>query len=648
VHHARVVRAQRRVPIGAELVTTPEPGVHFRVWAPAWRELSVVLEAPAHREVRLAAEPGGYFSGAVGGIGAGARYRFRLGDTDRLLADPASRFQPEGVFGPSEVVDPAAFAWTDAAWRGIEPHRHVLYELHVGTFTPGRTFASAMAELPRLAALGITTLEVMPVAEFPGARNWGYDGVFLFAPSRAYGTPDDLRRFVDRAHALGLGVILDVVYNHLGPAGCTLLELAPGYRSARHRNEWGDPLDFDGPDSAPVRELVLANAGTWIDEYHLDGLRLDATQSIVDESGDHIVAAIARRARAAGGDRRIFLVGENESQDHRMVTERGLDALWNDDFHHPARIAATGTIDGYLRDYRGSPQELISAIERGFLYQGQRYSWQRNTRGTSSRGMRRASFVTYLENHDQAANGGFGERMIVLASAGQFRALTAVVLLSPSIPLLFQGQEFGSRRPWLFFVDHSHDPGLVDAVRAGRAEWSRQFSSLATPEAQVAMPDPADPATFSACVLRRDLDTDPRVVALHRDLLALRASDPVFTDQRPDAVAGAVVDHEAFVLRYAGDAADGSDDRLLVVNLGRTYRAASIPEPLVAPPARMGWRTAWSSEHPAYGGRGTPPVFTIHGAAIPGHAAVLLVPDRAAWLRIEPPPPGGDKERPEP
>jgi maltooligosyltrehalose trehalohydrolase len=632
----------RRLPVGVELDPSQHGG-HARVWAPAWGRVALVVESGpiAGRTFALEREPGaaGYFSGFVAGLAAGTRYRFRLGDDRRLHADPASRFQPEGPFGPSEVVDPDDHAWRDSGWRGLEPHRHVLYELHVGTFTPDGTWRAAAEHLAFLADVGVTTIELMPVADFAGAYNWGYDGVNLFAPTRNYGTPRDLRAFVDRAHGLGLAVILDVVYNHLGPAGNPYFAYAPEYRSARYRNEWGDPLDFDGDDAAPVRELFVANAGYWIDEFHLDGLRLDATQQIFDASPEHVVTAIARRARDAGRGRRIFVVAENEPQDVITLRDpaaggRGLDAMWNDDFHHAARIAACGLIDGYLHDYRGTPQELVSAIELGFLYQGQMYPWQKNPRGTSTRGFARHRFVHYLENHDQAANLGFGERMCTRTTPGRWRALTALLLLSPELPMLFQGQETGSTRPWRFFVDH--EPDLARAVRGGRAEFVAQFAQIATPEAQAALPDPTARATFEACILDpRERDLARPVVAMHRELLRLRREDPTLASPHTP-VTGAVLGDHAFVLRFLGARDDGTDDRLLIVNLGATLRLTSVPEPRVAPPAGTGWRVVWSSEDPRYEGHGTPTPFVRRGLHVPADAAILFVPDPAARLARDP------------
>lgn len=628
--------------IGAELADD-ERGVRFRVWAPTHAAVTLVIESPARREVVLERGSTGHHTGFVAGLGAGARYRFRLGDEAVLVPDATSRFQPEGPLGPSEVIDPRAFAWTDAAWRGLPAHAHVLYEMHVGTFTPQGTWAAAMEWLPFLADVGITTLEVMPINECAGRYNWGYDGVNLYAPSHNYGTPDDLRRFVDRAHACGLAVILDVVYNHFGPAGNTMLAWSPHYKHAT-TNEWGDALNFDGEHAAGARELVVENAAYWIADFHLDGLRLDATQAIIDTSGEHVITALVRRAREAAGERTIFLVGENEPQDAGLVRD-GLDALWNDDFHHTARVAATGLVEGYLHDYRGTPQELISAIKHGFLYQGQLYPWQRNPRGTPTRGLRRSQFVHFLENHDQVANVGFGERLPDLADPGTLRALTALVLLTPPLPMLFQGQETGARTRWMFFVDHAEE--LHAPIRTGRAAFERQFPRLATREAQAALADPCIESTFHACILdpaERRLDNP--TVALHRDLLRMRREDPAYTDARPTALDGAVLSDRAFALRFFQD--DPASDRLLLVNLGPTFAQAVVPEPLIAPPRGQGWRLAWSSEAPAYGGHGTPPPFTRQRLSIPARAAIVLVPDATATLRQDPSPASGDKVPVEP
>jgi len=602
------------MPIGAEPI---DRGMRVRVWAPTHPRVTLVLE---DREVPLNAD-GEYHTGFAPDVAVGARYRFRVGD--QLLPDPASRFQPEGPLGPSVLVDPAAFRWTDGAWRGIPAARHVLYELHVGTFTPAGTYAAAAEHLPFLADVGITTLELMPLHECAGRYNWGYDGVNLFAPGHHHGTPDDLRRFVDRAHACGLAVILDVVYNHFGPAGNTMFTWSPRYKHTR-QTDWGEALDFASPGT---RELVVENAAYWIREFHLDGLRLDATQAIQDDSPEHVIVALARAARAAAGDRTIFLVGENEPQDSSLL-DGGLDALWNDDFHHTARVALTGLVEGYLHDYRGTPQELISAVERGFLYQGQLYPWQHSPRGTPTRGIARNRFVHFLENHDQVANLGFGERLADVADPATIRAMTALLLLSPELPMLFQGQETGARQRWHFFVDH--EEALHAPIRTGRARFCAQFPRLATPEAQAALVDPCSEATFRRCILDPgDRRLDHPVVALHRDLLRLRREAPAGDD-----VAGAVLAERTFALRFG--------DRLLLVNLGATFAQAVVPEPLLAPPPGTGWHVAWSSEDPRYGGHGTPPPFDRVRLALPARSAVLFVPDPAASLRLDPPPPSGD------
>lgn len=614
---------RRRLPAGAEV--TPD-GVDFRVWAPARRRVEVVLEGQAGTHV-ISPETDGYFAGVVAAARPGTRYRFRLDGESTLYPDPASRFQPEGPHGPSEVIDPAAFAWTDSGWAGISLPGQVVYEMHVGTFTGEGTWEAAARELPELARLGITMLEVMPVAEFPGRFGWGYDGVDLYAPTRLYGRPDDFRHFVDRAHAAGLGVILDVVYNHLGPDGNYLKAFAPGYFTDRYTNEWGEAINFDGPDAGPVRDFFAANAGYWVDEFHLDGLRLDATQQIFDASPEHILAEITRRVRAAAGGRRTLIVAENEPQHVRLVRPLdkggyGIDALWNDDFHHTAAVALTGHNPAYYTDYLGTPQEFISAVKWGYLYQGQSYRWQKQRRGTPTFGLAPATFVTFIENHDQLANSGCGERSTVRSSPGRHRALTALMLLAPGTPMLFQGQEFSASSPFLYFADHK--PDLARLVRQGRTKFLAQFPNLATPEMASCLADPSDPATFEKCKLDwSERQTHAQAYALYGDLLRLRREDPLFRAQRPGGVDGAVLGTAAFVLRYFDEA---GDDRLLIVNLGRDLHLDPAPEPLLAPPEGRRWQTAWSSEDPRYGGSGTPPLDTDDNWRIPGEAAVVLVP----------------------
>jgi maltooligosyltrehalose trehalohydrolase len=616
----------RRLPVGAE--PQRDGSTHFRVWAPDPQTISLRVAAPhGWRDVALEREDEGYYSARVPDTGAGARYVYMLDGEE--TADPASRSQPEGPFGPSAVVDPSAFRWSDGAWRGVTLRGQVVYEMHLGTFTRGGTWQSAMERLPQLAEVGITTIEVMPLSEFPGRFGWGYDGVFPFAPTWLYGAPDDARTFVDRAHALGLAVILDVVYNHLGPDGCVFSRYAKNYFTKQYDNEWGDALNFDGPGSAPVREYFIANAGYWIDEYHFDGLRLDATQSIHDRSPEHVIAAIGNAARASANGRSILLVTENEPQDMRMLRPvdeggHGLDAAWNDDFHHSASVALTGRSEAYYTDHRGVPQELVSAAKHGYLFQGQWYGWQKQPRGTSTRGIAPAAFVNFLENHDQLANSANGSRLRLRTAPGRYRAMTALLLLMPGTPMLFQGQEFGASTPFLYFADHN--PELAQGVLKGRTEFVAQFESMASPEMQVRVPTPHDAATFERSRLDWDeweLNAEHR--RLHQDLIAMRRRDAAFREQQPGALDGAVLDAEAFALRYA--APDSGDERLLIVNLGRDLVAASFAEPLVAPPAGCTWRLAWSSEAPEYGGCGTPDVLH-NGWRIPGHAALVFTPER--------------------
>jgi maltooligosyltrehalose trehalohydrolase len=611
---------RRRYAIGAEV----HPGaVHFRVWAPRRRSVDVVFE-DGRRPTPLIPEPGGYFVDLVEGVEPGTLYRFRLDGGD-AFPDPASRFQPEGPHGPSQVVDPT-FAWTDAAWAGVSREGQVVYEMHVGTFTREGTYAAAQRELTHLAELGVTVLELMPLAEFPGRFGWGYDGVDLFAPTRLYGRPEDLRRFVDAAHAAGMGVILDVVYNHFGPDGNYLPQYSDSWLSAR-TGEWGELINYDGEGSAGVREFVSENAAYWIEEFHLDGLRLDATQVIYDESEEHILSALGRRARAAAGRRSILLVAENEAQHTRLVRPRdeggyGLDALWNDDLHHSARVALTGKREAYYLDYRGRPQEFVSGVRHGYLYQGQHYRWQKQRRGTPALDLPPAAFVSYLENHDQVANSAHGRRLHQLSSPGRYRALTALLLLGPATPMLFQGQEFGAEAPFLYFADHT--PELNAKVRAGRHEFLAQFPGAASPAVKERLADPGDPAVFERCRLdHSERERHPEAVALHRDLLRLRREDPVLSGRARRAVDGAVLTEHAFVIRLL--AHDG-EDRLLLVNLGPEQILEVVPEPLLAPPEGRRWAMAWSSEEPVYGGGGAWDPETDTGWRLPGEAAVLFRP----------------------
>ena len=600
-------------------------GVHFRVWAPKAR---AIIARSSASTIPLKAENNGYFSAFGADFEPGARYGFQLDDADKLLPDPATRSQPDGPHGLSEVVDPAAFAWTDQDWKGPSLINQVIHEMHVGTFTAEGTWQGAGEKLPLLAETGITLIEMMPVAAFSGTRNWGYDGVCWFAPTHLYGRPDDLRRFIDRAHALGLGVILDVVYNHFGPDGYYLPSFSDSYTTDKYPNEWGRALNFDGPDCAPVREYVRENACYWIREFHFDGLRLDATQQIFDDSEENIVAELTRYARAAAQGREVVIIAENEPQDSQLVRAParggfGLDAIWNDDFHHAAHVALTGHDEAYYSDYTGSSRELAATVKYGFLYQGQRSTWQSKRRGRPSLDIEAHQRINFLENHDQIANSGPGKRLSDLTDPGSLRAATALLLLSPGTPMLFQGQEFGSRTPFLFFADLGK--AFDEPVAEGRRKFLSQFPSLSSVE----LTAPHEAATFERCVLDwSERDRNVEALRLHRDLISLRRTDRVLSEAGNRRLDTAILSEQAFLVRFFDP---GGDDRLLVVNFGRDLSPRIFPEPLLAPPDGRTWRLAWSSEDPSYGGGGIRLPETEDGEwHFAGHAAVLLKADPSA------------------
>ncbi len=622
----------RRYPIGAEL-TGPDR-THFRVWAPKARQLTVSLHADGSPEstpvlFELTPEPDGYFSGETD-AGPGTLYRYRLDGSEHGFPDPASRLQPLGTHGPSCVVDANTFRWTDDAWRGLPLKGQVIYEFHVGTFTAAGTWAAAAEELPELARLGITVVEMMPVGEFPGDHGWGYDGVDLFAPMHAYGTPDDLRAFIDRAHGLGLAVILDVVYNHFGPEGNYLRAYAEHYFTSHHKCDWGEALNFDDVDSGPVREFFITNAQYWIADFHFDGFRFDATQAIFDDSPEHILAAITKASRAAAQGRELIFLAENEPQTTKLVRPYesggdGMNGLWNDDFHHSARVALTGRNEGYHVDYQGTPQEFISAAKYGYLYQGQHYLWHKTRRGTPSFGLPPEAFVAFIENHDQVANTEDGQRLRFRTSPARWRAMTALLLLGPWTPMLFQGQEFGASSPFFYFNDVGWD--LHAGVRRGRGEGLASFPSYASAETQAALADPFAAETFTRCKLDfTEREKHAALYALHRDLLKLRREDKTFAAQRPGGMDGAVLGPDSFVLRFFGEQPGSDDDRLLVVNFGRLLHLTPAPEPLLAPPFAREWVTLWTSELPVYGGPGPVAVEKDGAWRIPAEAATVLRP----------------------
>jgi maltooligosyltrehalose trehalohydrolase len=441
-----------------------------------------------------------------------------------------------------------------------------------------------------------------------------------------YGTPDDLRAFIDRAHSLGLGVILDVVYNHFGPDGNYLGIFSDDYLIRGNENEWGDAVNFDGPNSGPVREFFVTNGRYWIEEFHFDGFRFDALHVIRDRSSEYIIGAVGRAARKAADPRSIILIAENDRQEARMVQPRreggdDLDGMWNDDFHHSAVVALTGRKEAYYEDYRGAPQEFISAAKYGFLYQGQALSWRKALRGSSTFGIPPEAFVCFIENHDQIANTGPGERVRFQTSPARYRAMTALLLLGPWTALLFQGEEFGASSPFMFFADVG-DASVRDAIRKGRAEWLAPFLSLSEEQARQILPAPDDPEVFARCKLDfSEREKNRRLYDLHIDLLKLRREDSRFRQQISGHIDGAVLGTTSFVLRYFSKE---DDDRLLLVNFGERQVLHPASEPLLAPPTGYRWETLWTSASPRYGGPGTAIAVTKDQWSLPAEATVAL------------------------
>jgi maltooligosyltrehalose trehalohydrolase len=509
-------------------------GAHFRVWAPDKQHVEVVVESRGSRAYALGKQPDGTFMGHIAEVGPGDLYRYRL-DGAGPFPDPASRFQPNGVHGASQIVDASRFAWPERDWPGVSLEQLVVYELHVGTFSPDGTFGGAAERLPYLRDLGVTAVELMPVADFPGARNWGYDGVALFAPARCYGSPDDLRRLVDGAHELGLAVLLDVAYNHLGPDGAYLGAFSPHYLSKRRKTPWGAAINLDGPQSEHVRELFIENALHWIHEYRIDGLRLDATHALIDESPRHFLAQLSARVRETTRHSRshpILLIAEDHRNLVHMVQPEaqggwGLDAVWADDFHHQVRRALAGDDEGYYSDFTGSMTDVAATLRRGWFFTGQHSDHLGKRRGTDPAGTSPACFVICLQNHDQVGNRAFGERLHHQIDLAAYRAATVLLLLAPQTPLLFMGQEWAASTPFLFFTDHKPDLGKVVA-RGRRREFGR-FSAFSDPAMRKRIPDPQADTTFTTSRLdwsEGGKEPHSSVLRLHQALLRLRRSHP--------------------------------------------------------------------------------------------------------------------------
>ncbi len=519
-----VTRRSHAMPHGAEW--SPNSGTRFRLWAPAQQRIDLVIEGRPSSAMDPIAD--GWHERLVADAGPGTRYRFGLADGVKV-PDPATRFQPDDVHGPSEVIDPGAYAWRDGGWRGRPWHEAVLYELHVGTYTPEGTFAAAIARLDHLASLGVTAIEVMPVADFTGRRNWGYDGVLLYAPDSAYGRPEDFKAFVDAAHERDISVLLDVVYNHFGPDGNYLGAYAPKFFTDRHHTPWGPAVNYDGQHSRPVRDFAIHNALYWIEEFHLDGLRLDAVHAIIDDGEAHLLREMVECLRAATPDRPLHLILENEDNEtsRLMRNEDGAleryTAQWNDDAHHVLHVAASGESSGYYVDYLGDTEKLGRALAEGFCFQGEVMPYRGRERGEPSVALPPQAFVAFIQNHDQIGNRAFGDRITAFCPPEAARAIAAVYLLSPQIPMLFMGEEWAATSPFPFFCDFSGD--LAEAVRTGRREEFKRFPEFQDEANRARIPDPLAEATFLSAKLdwdeaSRSLNAD--VLGFYRRILAVR------------------------------------------------------------------------------------------------------------------------------
>jgi maltooligosyltrehalose trehalohydrolase len=592
-----------------------DDGVLFRVFAPRAREMRLVLHAgPSSGEYRMRLDGGGIWELTVPGIQPGQRYAYCMDDRPER-PDPASRFQPLGVHGPSEVVAPDRFAWTDGSWHGIEAARLVIYELHVGTFSEAGTFRGVIEHLEALRDLGINAIELMPVADFAGNRGWGYDGVALYAPSRAYGHPDDLRALVDRAHALDIAVLLDVVYNHLGPEGAYLPGFNPQFLTAIHQTPWGQAVNLDGAGSDMVRRFIIDNATHWVREYHFDGLRVDATHALIDTRRPHFVRELAAAVRAAAA-RHVVVHAEDVRNLSEIVRDDGdetwgLDAVWADDFHHVIRRLVAGDSHGYYADYEGTCEELARTIRQGWLYTGEHSGHMQCLRGTDPSDIPMNRFVVCLQNHDQVGNRALGDRLHHRVDAATWRAVSMLLLTAPMTPLIFMGQEWAASTPFQFFSDLGPPFGAL--VSAGRREEFRGFPEFAG-AAAFSIPDPQSPDTFAASRLRWEERGTPghaRVQTLYRDLLALRRTEPVLGAS--DAATGDAVVLDSDTLAVRRRSADAT--MWIVVRLrgggsvDLSHGASTLQERARA------WQTVRTTEDPAFVEEPAPIRITMHSAA---------------------------------
>ena len=582
-------------------------GVHFRVWAPRLRSLEVLILEEPSRVITMHPEEGGEFAGFAEGLRAGADYMFFTGQ-GRRLPDPVSRWQPQGVHGPTRVVDPADFRWSDQSWRGIPLEDYFIYELHTGAFTPEGTFESVIPKLPYLRNLGVTAVELMPVAQFPGRRNWGYDGVDLFAPQSTYGGPTGLKALINSCHRAGLAVVLDVVYNHLGPEGNYLAEFGPFFTDC-YRTPWGDAINFDGAESDGVRRYFVDNALYWLTEYHVDALRLDAIHGIFDFSARHILEELAEafHKQAEHIGRSAWLIAESDLNDSRVIEPParggyGVDAQWLDDFHHSLHTALTGDTRGYFMDFDGVPS-LRKAITDGFVYEGQRSRYRRRRHGSPSQDRPGRQFVVFTQNHDQIGNALQGIRSSKLLSLSRQKLAAAVLFFSPYIPMLFMGQEYGETAPFYYFTDHG-DPALIEAVREGR----RKEMSAFLPGSEFA--DPQDEATFERSKLNWNLcrsEPHSSLLAWHRDWVAMRKQHASLGNCRKDLVR---TEWDRKTQCLVMERCDTSGSRaMLLCNLSEGAQVAQLPF------LDVSWSLALWSEAARYGPPMPEPAAKLSGGA---------------------------------
>jgi maltooligosyltrehalose trehalohydrolase len=573
------------LPFGAELV---DGGVRFRLWAPKAQTVSLCIEGQS-KELEMRPESGGWFQLTTAAARPGVQYRYRIDRSEVRVADPASRHQPADVHGPSEVIDPTAYDWKETGWRGRPWEEIIIYELHVGTFSRDGDFAGVHRHLDHLVKLGVTAIELLPVADFPGERNWGYDGVLLFAPDARYGRPDDLKRLIEACHERGLSAILDVVYNHFGPDGNYLPTYAPAFFTEKHKTPWGAAINFDTAGREAVRQFYVENALYWLEEYRFDGLRFDAVHAILDDSRPDIVTEIAETIRKRIADRPIHLVLENDKNQARYLRRdaEGRPVLhtaqWNDDFHHALRVVTSGQTGGYYADYADDPvARLGRALAEGFVYQGDPSAYRDGEiRGEASAHLPPTAFVSFIQNHDQVGNDAFGARLPKLATPEALRAAAATYLLAPQIPMIFQGEEWGTEQPFAFFVDFA-DPDLAEAVRTGRREEFAKFPEFADPTARDRIPDPTSAETYRSSILDWSApESSPHRewLAFYRDLIALRRREivPRLGGMRGHAAERHVLGKNA--LRVEWRLGDGSFLTLLA-NYGHT--------PVEAPPIEPG------------------------------------------------------------